>query len=174
MPLMLRKIRQARWYKHAFSWLAPGEIPADPIADLQTAENKLSVWHINEDHSNLQDVIVAIAACRDVAANFDYALFDEQVCSELNIEIENTVGNTPNNEVNQKWHRHLVKLSADKLLKLAKVIYEKGETKRIREKEIPKMIAGASLAGRIPIKSIKPNLQRKVITTPLWKTSSSS
>lgn len=171
---MLRKIEQRRWYKRMFSWLGQSEIPADPLTDLQTSQNNLSVFYIKEDHSNLNDVIVAIAATRDHAVNFDYLLFDEQVCSELSIEIKDTIGNTADEEVNRKWHRDLMKLSADKLLKLLKVIYENGERKRIPEKQIPKMIARASLDGKIPIRGIKQNLLQKIITTQLWKTSSSS
>lgn len=174
MAIMLRKIEQRRWYKKMLSWLGQDEIPADPLADLKTTQNNLSVFYIKEDYSNLNDVIAAIAATRDCAANFDYLLFDEEVCSELSVEIEDTIGATRDEDVNRKWHRDLMKLSADKLLKLSKVIYKKGERKRIQEKEIPKIIAEASLAGKIPIDTLKVNLRQKVITTPLWKTSSSS
>ena len=171
---MLRKIEQRRWYKRTFPWLVQSEIPADPLADLKTNQNNLSVFYIKGDLSNLNDVIAAYAATRDHAVNFDYLLFDEQVCSELSVEIKETKGTTRGEEVNKKWHRDLVELSAGKLLKLAKVIYEKGEIKRIQEKEILNTIARATIAGKIPIENIKSDLRRKVTATQLWKTSSSS
>lgn len=178
MAIMLRKIEWRRWYKdkEMFSWLGEGEIPADPLTDLKTTQNNLSVFYIKEDHSNLNDIIAAMAATRDYAANFDYLLFDEQICSELSIEIKDTKGATPNEEVN-KWHRDLMELSADKLLNLSKLFYEKGKTKRMQEKEVTTKIASASLVGKIPIVFLeqkKPHLYQKVIKTQLRKTSSSS
>jgi hypothetical protein len=171
---MLRKIEQRRWYKGTFPWLVQNEIPADPLADLKTSQNNLSVFYINEDLSNLTDVITAYAATRDYAVNFDCLLFDEQICSELNIEIKETKGTTCDEEVNIKWHRDLTKLSADKLLELAKVIYQKGKQCRKSEKEITEMVARASRAGRIPIKDLKEKLRQRVIATPIWKASSPS
>lgn len=175
MGVMLRKLdNRRRWDKVEFPWLGHCEIPADPIADLKTVKNNLSVYYIKEDRSNLFDVVEAIAATRDCSDRFDYLIFDQEVCSELKIEVENTRGRTPNQEVNKKWHRDLTQLSADKLLELAKVIYEKGETHRKQEKEIIKMLARASLDGKIPIKDIKPQLRQKIMSTPLWNASSSS
>lgn len=175
MGVMLRRLdNRRRWDKVDLPWLGQGEIPADPMADLKTNENKLSVYYVEKNQSNLNDVIEAIAATRNFPDRFDYLLFDEEICSELKIEVRDTKGETPNEEVNKKWHRDLAELSADKLLELAKVVYEKGETHRELEKEMLERVAKASLAGKIPIKDLKPNWRQRVTNTRIWKASSSS
>jgi hypothetical protein len=77
MPLILRKIRKARWYQYDrsdFPWLLEEDIPADPLGDLATNDNELSVWQINDDKSNLPRVAAALAANCDDISNLDYAL----------------------------------------------------------------------------------------------------
>jgi hypothetical protein len=74
MPLMLRKIRKARWYQHNqadFPWLLDEDIPADPLGDLVTNDNELSVWQINDDKSNLHRIAAALAANSDDISNLD-------------------------------------------------------------------------------------------------------
>ncbi len=45
MPLFLRKIRKAKWYKiNGAAWLPAGEFQADALSDLGTKDNTLSVW----------------------------------------------------------------------------------------------------------------------------------
>src|SRR5471030_1026074 len=49
MVLLLRKIKQHRWYKElAKPFLEADDIPADPFGDLQTTENLLSVWEVHK------------------------------------------------------------------------------------------------------------------------------
>ena len=66
MPLFLRIIRKAKWYKNEqVPWLPEGELQADTLTDLSTKSNELSVWHIEDDRSNLEQVVTALAAGRD-------------------------------------------------------------------------------------------------------------
>lgn len=111
MPLVLRTIRQSRWLEDSFPWLEEGDAPADPLGDLATQDNELSVWIIDDEKSNLNQVVAAMAATRGHLSNLDFALFDLRFLSELNIKIAITTGGTPDKEVNT-WHRDLVKLSA--------------------------------------------------------------
>ena len=90
MPFILRTIRKSKWYKHErVPWLVEGELQADALGDLRTSDNELSVWLVEDDESNLEQVVTALAVTRQRISNVDYALFDLQFLSELNIKIIN-------------------------------------------------------------------------------------
>ena len=82
MPI-LRIVRRSRWLKERPSWLENDEFQADPLGDFTTTSNTISVWYIKENTSNLQRVVAALAAQRDRLVNFDYALFNKEILSEL-------------------------------------------------------------------------------------------
>ncbi|MCI0690506.1 hypothetical protein L0337_00700 [candidate division KSB1 bacterium] len=161
MPLILRKIRKARWYKNNqtdFPWLLENDIPADPLGDLATNENALSVWQIDDDKSNFPRVAAALAANCDDLSNLDYAIFDQQVLKEINIVIRPSKGNSPDEIVNQNCHSDLVELSARQLVNLAKAILTHAELKRISEKEILHLLTQAVVSGQIE----RPKLRTKI------------
>lgn len=115
MPLFLRMIKGSRWYPPEDTfWLADGEIQAEPLADLATRENTLSVFQISDNESNLERVIAAMAAQRDDLRHFEYALFDQQIIADLNIKVQKAPGDTKDGIVNE-WHYDLTELSAQKL-----------------------------------------------------------
>src|SRR5215510_4864620 len=104
MAFLLRKIRKTRWYRtESFDWLPNGELPADPLSDLGTKSNELSVYHVAADESNLDRIIASLAANVDQLAHVDFALFDESVISELGIKIKPSKGDLPDDQVNN-WH----------------------------------------------------------------------
>lgn len=149
MPLILRKIRKRRWDESEdLAWLAEDDIPADPLGDLSTTFNALSVWYIEEDRSNLDRVVAASAAGRERLDVLDYALFDQELLSQINIKIKESPGATPDVEANE-WHRDLVELSAAKLVNLAKVMLRNAERRRRLPKELDQLIAKAVASGRI-------------------------
>jgi hypothetical protein len=123
-------------------------MPADPLADLNTESNKLSAWLIEDDLSNLERVSVALAAGRDRIDDFDYALFDQRLLKELNIDMLDTRGTTPDAEANS-WHRDLVHLSAERLGELARAIWVHGQTDRRLKKQMAEAVTGAVKTGRL-------------------------
>ena len=162
MPLLLRKLRKPRWtLDKDLPWLAEGDIPADPLSDLATSENKLSVFLVEDDRSNLDQVVTAVAATRGHLAVFDYALFDQQLLPQLNIKIESTDGGTLDQVVNS-WHRDLVELSALKLVELAKAILANAEKNRVLEKKIGQLMAQAVSLGRIDGDQLTPETRSKI------------
>jgi len=165
MPHILRKIRKARWYKYNqlnFPWLLEEDIPADPLGDLATNNNTLSVWQINDDQSNLHQVVTALAANSDDIANLDYTIFDQQLLQEINITIKLTKGNSPDEMANLSWHHDLIELSARRLIDLAKAIWTHGEIKRIPEKEILNLIAQAVGSEQIQSIKLRPKIRMKI------------
>lgn len=162
VPFILRKIRKSKWYKHErVPWLAEGELQADALGDLQTSNNELSVWQVEDDRSNLERIITALAANSDHISNLDYALFDAQVLLELNIQSKHSRGNTPDEEANV-WHLDLIQLSAQKLMKLAKAIMTDGEKVRFLPKELLQSIRQAMTSGQIDRAKLKQDVLVKV------------
>jgi hypothetical protein len=149
VPFFLRKIRKARWYKNPdVPWLTEGELQADALGDLLTSSNQLSVWHIEDNRSNLERTIAALAANVTDISNFDYALFDQQLVYEIGIKVESTKGASPDEEVNS-WHCDLIEVSASKLIELAKAIQTKAEIRRIQVQDIIQLVAEGISSGRI-------------------------
>jgi hypothetical protein len=164
MPLILRKIRKARWYQYSqadFPWLLDEDIPADPLGDLATNNNTLSVWQIDDNKSNLPQVAAALAANCDDLSNLDYALLDQQFLQN-NITLQPSLGNSPDKTANQNWHCDLVELSARKLVDLAKAILAHAEIKRIPEKEMLHLLAQAAASGQIERAKLHDKIRAKI------------
>jgi hypothetical protein len=146
MPLILRKIRKARWHRNDdLDWLLPDEIQADSLLDLSTKDNQLSIYIVEDDRSNLERIIAALAGNCNFISNVDYALLPAEVLSEMGIEVAGVQGETSDEQVNEV-HRDLIHLSASKILELAQSISTRGERTRLTAKKVSEMI-GRSIAN---------------------------
>lgn len=164
MPLLLRAINKARWYKVA--WLEEGKAQANALWDLRPKENKLSFWHVEDDKSNLYQVAAAIAAGRDVPDKFDYALFDQSLLEKTGVRIEQTAGDSFHKEADQYWHRDTAKLSAEKVAVIANIIMEHGIRGRIQASEITRLVRQVVASGVIDVNPLKDRLKQKGL--PSW------
>jgi hypothetical protein len=152
MPLFLRTVRENRWHKsEAAPWLERGDIPADPLADLATKENRLSVWEIAVDRSNLERIVRAVAIGRDKIADMGYVLFDADILRAAGIETLAEDGNTPDGGANS-WHRDLIDLSGNKLTLLARLILEKGESGTVLKKRLETLVEEGIRQKQLPEK----------------------
>lgn len=115
MPL-LRKIRKTRWVADD-----AGTATADALNDLQTTQNTLSVFEVEDDRSDVPAVIVAIAATRNSLSNLDFAILDAAAVERAGIMIEATPGDTKLRSVNER-HRSLSKLRAPDVCEIAAII----------------------------------------------------
>lgn len=166
MPYFLRVIRKPRWYlERALAYLDTGQFPADPLADLNTQDNLLSVWHVEDDQSNLARIVTALAANRERLDKLDYALIDHLKVQELQMKVERSSGGTPDRIAND-WHRDICELSALNLTDLAKAILpERDKRHRVSAKEIQQRIREAIQSGRIDTDRLKPQLKAKLEQT---------
>ncbi len=164
MGYILRKIRRAKWLEHAgASWLPSGEIQADALFDLKTANNILSVWHVEQDQSNLNNVVAALATSgTDRISNFDYVLIDEKYLDELDIQQNKKDGDTPNSKANQLWHIDLVSLTAGAIYSLVRIISKSGEIKRLHHKKVLAYVQSEIYAGNLEISKMTEELQNKI------------
>lgn len=164
MPLLLRKIRKSKWYKSLnVPWLTAGELQADALGNLKTENNKLSLWHIEDDNSNINQVLVALLTTLDVPSNIDIALIDSNIVSGIGIKTESTKGNTKISDVNINWHRNLIELTANKLVQLAHVIMQHASFKRYSEDEALSLVQKAIDTGKITKTIFKETFQEYLL-----------
>ncbi len=139
MAYLLRKIRKIRWTQE-IDWLLDEDLQSDSLGDLGTSSNELSVYHVYENRDNLSRVIAALAVNSKEYSNFDYALFDENIITQLRINIKKSKGESADEQVNQ-WHSDLHELTAFKLLELAKAIKKNAIIERKMPKEVLALVA---------------------------------
>ena len=132
MPFYLRIINKNRWYRgNPPSWLPENEIPAQSLADVAPKpEESLSLWRIEDDRSNLNRVIAAIASARRHLDTLDYALFPIAIIDQLGLTVAQSPGKTPDNVANTTWHWEIIELTASKATLLAKELYSSAEITR--------------------------------------------
>src|SRR6266566_1633701 len=101
MPLLLRTVRENRWYRsEAAPWLERGDVPADPLGDLATSQNRLSVWEVVADRSNVERVVRAVAIGRNSLADMGYVLFDSELLAAAEIGAVAEAGRTADEGAN--------------------------------------------------------------------------
>ena len=160
MPRFLRVTRQARWLKHPdLTWLSPDEIQADALGDLQTRNNALSVYKV-EDESETRRVVVALAANRDMLANLDYAVFDGDSLPAIGVRLDQQDGATPDAEAN-KLHYDIREHTAKRLTELARVV-SCAEHKRVPVKKVKDWLQNAVQSGSLERERLKESLLNKL------------
>jgi len=151
MSLLVRKVdKYPLWSKDtAVPFLEQNDSPADVLSDLRTKENRISVYVLAQDKSNLERVVRAIAAGKDRIEHTAYIVFDSQIVSDAGIEIVEVPGETGDTEVNS-LHRDLV-LTGRKLVELAVGILRDGEqVQRILREEMVQLVEQGIAAGELP------------------------
>jgi len=163
VPFAMRRVKQPKWYSEAVHpWLERSDIPADPLTDLQTRQNSLSIYLIKDDKSNLDQVVTAMSATRDSPQNFDYLLFDMEILSQVNIEVRESEGKTPDNEVNG-WHRDLIEISGNRLLMLVRQVLESDyETDRYLKKQIKELVTRSMQTGQYEASRVNRSFRNKL------------
>ena len=147
MPLLLRTVRQNRWLKEAAApFLAMDDVPADPISDLATQQNLLSVWEVVEDRSNVERIVRAVAIGRDKIADMGYVVFHSGLLSGIEIRVD--VGTSQDNVANA-WHRDLV-VSGNKLVALTMAILRDGESGTVLKNRLLELVREDLRTGQIP------------------------
>jgi len=152
MPLLLRNVRENRWHKsEAAPWLATGDVPADPLGDLATKDNRLSVWEVAGDRSNVERILRALAVNRDKIADMGYVLFDSSLLVTAGIATVAESGMTPDQGANE-WHRDLTDLSGNKLVMLTKLILENCESGTMLKKRLEQLVLDGIEQKQLPEK----------------------
>ncbi|MHB1674848.1 MAG: hypothetical protein ACYCSP_11450 [Acidobacteriaceae bacterium] len=152
MAKLLRKVKQNRWYKaDAQIFLDCGDVPADPLGDLNTSQNRLSVFRVDEDLANIERIARAIASGGDRLDNVGYVLFDTSLLEKASIEMDTTDGETVDSVVN-KCHADLTNLTGTKLVTLTRLILLEGESNTILKKRIVELVREGVDSKELPEK----------------------
>lgn len=159
MPFLLRAIKKRRWDKE--SWLKEGKAKANALGDLQPKENKLSFWHVHDNKSNLDQVVAAIAAGRDVPEKFDYTIFDQGLLKKSNIGIGQTAGDSFHKEADEHWHRDTANLSAENVAEIANIIMKHGMKDRIWPSDVVRLVTKEVKSGAIDVNPLKERLKQR-------------
>jgi hypothetical protein len=163
-PLFLRMISSLnKWDReNTYLWLAPDDIPADPITDLKTADNKLSVFQVNNgDEIRINKIAAALAAKRLTLQPFAYILFDVGLPSRLDIQVGKTNRGTDIQIVND-WHFELIELSAQKLFSLTRDLLLNADPERKRENEVVPLIMENVRSGELDPDKMDERLRKSI------------
>jgi len=165
MPAILRKIdHKVYWAEDGdFTTYVPaGEAPADALQDLRTTENRLSIWRLEEDRTNLDRVLAAIVSGRDNLQKCDFIILDFRHIEENDLEMEANPGDTADSDANSKWHFNLTHLSSASLARLANVMFAHGERHRRLERELIPLLRQSVTDGYIAEGALKPNIAARI------------
>ena len=157
MSEYLRAIIQKRW--HRLNWMSEDDIQGDAFLDLQTTNNKLSIFKV-VNPSDTERIAVAIAAKRSNFSVFDYVVFSDDALIEADVVIRQTVGQTPDTEAN-KLHHAIQELNANKLTLLAKVISD-NTLERLLAGEMEEKLRVAFNRGDLKPEEVNPKLLLKL------------
>lgn len=136
--------------------------PADVLNDLATNKNTLSVWYIEESFANLPRVLAPLAGTREFVSNLDFALVGFSAVSSLHVPIQETVGMTPDAEVNTRWHRDLGELSVRRVELLVRLFSGAGRFQRYSEGQVEKILLESWQTGHLASSQLSQNLREKL------------
>ena len=147
-----------------FDWLPEGDVPADPVCDFRTVENKASVWKIENAQEDqclfpIMRIAVAVAARRDSVGSLDYFLLDSAAVDAVGIEVcKDTNGKSADRELNESIHYNLEKISAGKLTELVSTVLSKAGVERIHPKDLAIEIWDGLCKKHLDERLVKPKL----------------
>lgn len=163
MPSYLIRLNNKRtWDRDGYrEWLGAMQVPADVLGDFRARNGRLSIWHIEDDEANLEQVITAIAVTRQQFDTFDYGLFDQSLLAAVPVAIEITPGDTPLHNA-RHWHRDLVELTVDNFAALVTVLFDSMVTSRKQTDEFEALIIHAVQARDVDLSAVNKGLRKHI------------
>ena len=160
MSIFLRKLANKNHFNRP-EWLEDDDVPSDALASFITTDSALSLWTIEDDESNLQRVIAALAASRDSIAKLDYALVNESVLDITGVYLSRVKGRSPDGGANGLWHRDLTGLSGKRLVELATKMCE-CQMKRVPQSDVQAWLLESITSGFISTGSMNKKLRERL------------
>lgn len=123
MALLVRIIKKNRWLPSSIvkDWTKTKDFPADPVTDLRTFENKLSMYRVKNKKDPLIQLI-GLNFCNKGIEDLDYMLIDETVLIKNGLEVNTSIVNGKFIKV-EEAHVDIENLTGKKLIVLAKLLY---------------------------------------------------
>lgn len=153
--LYVRKINTKKWSSTSPGWVIDDDIEADPIGDLVTSKNKLSVYEISNHDEACRAIATVIAGSMN-PVSIGYVIIEHSELEHLGCNVERSTGETVDEEVNS-WHRDIVQISGRKLLQMAIMIRDnhKAQVGELFEAQVGKILAQSIQAGHLKKDSLK-------------------
>ena len=133
---------------------------ADAVHDLGTSDNQLSLFRV-ESKEEAKRVCTALAANRASLSNLDFALVEEAIVRHAGIEMEQQIGQTPDDVVNS-WHYNFVELTTDKLCLLSRLIAMGKQFERIMKKDIAGYVEEGCRSGMLNIGGVSQGIVERL------------
>lgn len=159
-------VRPPRWYRDvAKAWLEAGDVPADPLADLNTTGNRLSVFLVSDSRADVSQIVAAHASTRAKPDDTGYILFDSEVLTRADISVsDHETGATADKEANAR-HRDLVDLSGKKLVALAReILNSREEPETLLKEDVVEILKAGVASGRIDTARLHEKVRRALET----------
>ena len=164
MTFILRKLDRRAAF-HPLDWISKGDVSADALSDLRTTGNTLSVWQIDEERTNLERVVAALAAGRMKLDKLDYALIDRKILDSLGISLVKESGCSCDPDANALWHQDIIGLSGSKLLELAFTLQTHAEFTRTQKKTVGNLISTSIDSGFIDADRLQNKLRQDLVAS---------
>ena len=164
MSFFLRKVDKRRWDRIPRpSWLEPDQLPAAPLADLNTdTACCISVYVVDDDESNVLRIVTALAATRQKIVAHDYLLIDPDDVAAAGIEVRAEKGRCPDDFVNE-LHRDLCELTAERVLLLCKrAFFGARRPERVDEKLLSSTVPEGVVNGNIEPRRVNRELRERL------------
>lgn len=157
---LLKFGKKRNWDDLGLAWLPRGAIQADPATDLRISSGKLSVWWIEEDRSNIDLVILALASSRQHLEKIEFGLFEDTIPGQIGIKVAEEVGVSPVPSVNH-YHRNFIEMTTDQLTTLVNSIFFNISKSRKLKPEITKLLT-SEWGNKIDVGNVKPDLRSEI------------
>lgn len=93
----------------SISWKNKPSLDAVSVSDLQTKDNEISVWEVDTEPSNIDDVALAVMMRRDRVCEVNMVLMDSVVlATDYSIQMHQTPGNSIYTKMNGKHNNFVV------------------------------------------------------------------
>lgn len=149
MIYLIRVLNGERWN---FELNEPNKpFKANPLADLRTDEDNLSVFEFDNNKNNLTDILLGFASKRYGLSKLEYIEINPSEITALGFNIKDAKedGNTLIQAANDA-HKNIQIDSAEKLIELAKYIYGKIENiQTVKSKKIKEILKTSLTNGAL-------------------------
>ena len=163
MAYFLVLINKRIWDSVIPGWVEQGDLHADPLGNLRISNNALSVWDIDNEQSNLDLVLVALAANRQRIDKVEYGLFDQEIVSRLGIKVSDDNAQLAVPKANS-FHKNLVELSVASLASLVNEMFKHLESYFKLEDEAKQLILAMARKQELVLENVKEPSMRNEIT----------
>lgn len=156
-------MKRTRWLDHE-TWPGAGS-PADPLVDLRTEANAISVFVIPKSDvgQSAHRVAAANAAKRESLDHFEYVVFDASALESIPVTLSKAAGETPDAGVNE-WHVNVTDMSAQQLARVADVIWAvRTGIVRLYKPDVEDLIVKGIEAGEIDRARVTPRILEHLV-----------